>query len=400
MKYSIYFAFLLFLILCSCHGKTNVVTPTNNFQGNNTTSKISYHKKAKQTFDLIQQYYKINDGSGLYLENFPKQNGDNACSYLWSLDGLLTTSTLLKELGYTDTTLNLPFTALNKYYDNLRLPAAYASYPPQYNSVADRYYDDNAIVALDLLWAYQATQNQSYLQRAEEMADFSLTGENNECGGGLFWDEENRTNPSSDNCEKAVCSSAYSTMYLLKLYQITQDTAYLNFARRLYTWLNNYMQDPSDKLFWNSIRVRDQYIDKTKWTYNSGAMISNNILLYEITKDNTYLTQAKTIAAATYQAFTSVFRGMLFFQNHDSWFNVCLFRGYLDLYKYDQSAVTYINTFIADADYAWTNSRNTYGLFYEDWSGQIPSRDTWLLQQAAVAETYARSALLKGETVQ
>lgn len=399
MKHPIYLAMLMFPVFYSCQGKTSNVVNSDTTKIVDSTTQVSYHERAKQTFNLIQQYYSINNGSSLYLENFPKQSGDNLCSYLWSLDGLLAASTQLKALGYMDAALNQPLAALGKYYDDSRVPAAYASYPPQY-SIADRYYDDNAIIALDLLNAYQVTQDQSYLQKAEDIVTFSLTGESKDCGGGLFWDEQYRTVSSSDNCEKAVCSSAFSTMYLLKLYQITRDTAYLNFAQRLYGWLNNYMQDPSDKLFWNGIRVRDQYIDKTKWVYNSGAMISNNVLLYEITQDNAYLSRAKAIAAAAYQAFTYTYKGIVFFPNHDSWFNLCLFRGYLDLNKHDAATQTYINTFITDVDYAWANARNTYGLFYEDWSGQLPGRDTWLLQQAAVAEAYAQIALLKGEKAQ
>jgi rhamnogalacturonyl hydrolase YesR len=373
----------------------NEDTALTNSGANDTVDKISYSEKAKRTFDLIQQNYKINN-TGLYLENFPKQPGDRESSYLWSLDGLLSGVNQLKALGYEDVALNHPFIALEKYYDTKRSPSAYAAFPVQY-SQDDRFYDDNAIVALDLIENYEITKNQAYLDRAKELAVFSLTGEDNRTGGGLYWSEQNRTNPESDLNMKAVSSTAFTVTYLLKLYQHTGDQQYLNFATRLYTWLNKYIKDPVNNLFWNDIRIRDNFVNTTKWTYNSGAMISNNVLLYEITKDDAYLTEARTIASSTYTNFTRTFEGKLFFPNHDSWFNVCLFRGYLDLLRHDASAQNYVNTFIQNVDYAWEHARNEHELFYEDWSGVNQGRDKWLLQQAGLVEMYGRIALLKGE---
>jgi rhamnogalacturonyl hydrolase YesR len=213
----------------------------------------------------------------------------------------------------------------------------------------------------------------------------------------MYWVEQYRNKPESDNCNKAVCASAFTTIYLLKLYQITKNESYLTFAKRIYQWLTTNMKDPVDNLFWNDIRVRDNFVNKTKWTYNSGAMITNNVLLYEITNDEAYLNEAKTIAASTFTVFTHTTDNQLFFPDHDSWFNVCLFRGYLDLLKHAPMAQTYVNTFIKNADYAWEKARNNYGLFYEDWSGVKPGRDKWLLQQAGLIEMYGRIALLKGE---
>jgi rhamnogalacturonyl hydrolase YesR len=385
----LFFSFLLFS--CTENTDTAMTHPDPTEPG----VTITYREKAKQVFDLVQQNYKINN-TGLYLENFPKQAGDREASYLWSLDGLLSGVNQLKAIGYKDQKLNDAFLAAEKYYDTQRLPAAYAAYPIQYG-LEDRFYDDNAILALDLLEDYHLTNNPATLERVKKIAEFSLTGENNVAGGGMYWVEQYRNKPESDMCNKAVCASAFTTTYLLKLYQITKNEDYLKFAKRIYQWLTANMKDPVDNLFWNDIRVRDNFVNKTKWTYNSGAMISNNVLLYEITNDEAYLNEAKTIAASTFTVFTHTTDNQLFFPDHDSWFNVCLFRGYLDLLKHAPMAQTYVNTFIKNADYAWEKARNSYGLFYEDWSGVKPGRDKWLLQQAGLIEMYGRIALLKGE---
>ena len=241
---------------------------------------ISYKEKAKQTFDLIQQNYKINS-SGLYLENFPKQSDDRQSSFLWSLDALLTGVNQLKAIGYKDQVLSDPYNALDKYYDSQRLPNAYAAFPVQY-SLDDRFYDDNAIIALELIEDYEINKNQASLDRAIQQVDFSITGEDSKAGGGIYWVEQYKNKPESDLCNKAVCATAFTTTYLLKLYQHTKNEEYLKFAKRLYLWLNANTQDPVDHLFWNDIRVRDNFVNKTKWTYNSGAMITNNILLWTL----------------------------------------------------------------------------------------------------------------------
>lgn len=380
-------------LFASCQENQDTELTTSN--PDNNVPQISYRAKAKQVFDLIQQNYKINS-TGLYLENFPKQPGDRESSYLWSLDGLLSGVNQLKALGFDDVALDHSFIALEKYYDTRRSPSAYAAFPVQY-SQDDRFYDDNAIVALDLIENYEITQNKAYLDRVKAIAVFSLTGEDNKTGGGLYWSEQNRTNLNSDLCMKAVSSTAFTVTYLLKLYQHTKDSQYLSFATRLYNWLNLYIKDPASNLFWNDIRVRDNFVNTRKWTYNSGAMISNNVLFYEITGQEQYLTEARAIAAATFTNFTRLFDNKRFFPEHDSWFNVCLFRGYLDLLRHDTTAQNYVNTFIQNADYAWEKARNEYGLFYEDWSGVKVGRDKWLLQQAGLVEMYGRIALLKGE---
>ena len=390
--YKIGIVLFIGLFVCCQENQDTALTTSN---PDDDVPQISYREKAKQIFDLIHQNYKINS-TGLYLENFPKQVDDRQSSYLWSLDGLLSAVNQLEALGFEDAALSHSYIALEKYYDTQRSPSAYAAFPVQY-SQDDRFYDDNAIVALDLIENYEITKNQAYLERVKQIAIFSLTGEDNKTGGGLYWSEQNRTNLDSDLCMKAVSSTAFSVTYLLKLYKHTNDEQYLAFAMRLYNWLNLYIKDPVSNLFWNDIRVRDNFVNTRKWTYNSGAMISNNILLYEITGEEQYITEARTIAASTFTNFTRVFDNKRFFPDHDSWFNVCLFRGYLDLLRHDSSAQNYVNTFIQNADYAWDNARNEYDLFYEDWSGVKVGRDKWLLQQAGLVEVYGRIALLKGE---
>ena len=159
------------------------------------------------------------------------------------------------------------------------------------------------------------------------------------------------------------------------------------------------MQDPSDKLFWNDIALSNHTVNTTKWSYNVGEMITAACLLYEVTQDGSYLSDAKAMCKASYDYFTRPVRDLgRFFPDHDPWFNAILFRGYLDLNAIDKTLATeYINTFIKNADYAWDHARTKEGFFYEDWAGDRMGRYYWILNQAVMVEVYSRIAIYKGE---
>jgi hypothetical protein len=124
-------------------------------------------------------------------------------------------------------------------------------------------------------------------------------------------------------------------------------------------------------------------------------MLSNAVLLYQITKENQYFNDAKGLAAASFNFFTtSSLKLGRKFPDHDPWFTTVLFRGYLDFYKIDPNKNTqFIDAVIRNVDYAWKYARTPSGFFYEDWSGEKKGRYYWLLNQACMVEMYGRIAL-------
>jgi len=81
------------------------------------TDSTKCNFRAKEVFDLINQYYKL--PNGLYLENYPIQSGDPSYSYLWSYVGLLSGAATLTQIGY-----DVNYTALddNRWYKWKRYP--------------------------------------------------------------------------------------------------------------------------------------------------------------------------------------------------------------------------------------------------------------------------------------
>lgn len=388
--------FTFFTALISCSDDSVEDQMVDNGKDKDTTDAVNltYKEKAKETYDLIQELYKQGD---LYKENYPAQANDNTYSYLWPYVGMLTAGNLLYELGYDEAILERQFDGLEAYYDDRELLPTYQAEPVSEGST-DHYYDDSAIVAMELIDAYKLTDNQFFLDRAITITDFIMSGEDSRMGGGLYWFEGVSTNCTSDpNCIKAANTSAYAAFVTSELYKITQEPEYLSFAKRVYDWNYNTLRDPSDNLYWNSIHIETEEINTVKWTYNAAMMIMSGINLYEITEEEFYLDQSIATARSSFSKFTRVINDQLFYQTNDPWFNAELMTAFIELTKYDSRSEEYVDVFIRNADYAWENARNTEGQFYEDWSGNTEGRYYWLLHQAALIDVYGRASLYKNE---
>ncbi len=395
------FIYLMLLSVFSCNSEPSIQdqmvdNPGDDGQNENPDEgeELSYKEKAFATYEMIQQLYKKGD---LYKENFPEQNGDREYSYLWPYVGMPTAGNVLYELGYDREILDKQFTGLEEYYDNRDHLPTYQAYPVS-GGATDHYYDDSAIVAMELINAYELTNESFYLERAKTVTDFIMSGEDSRMGGGLYWFEGQSDNcTNGPNCMKAANTSAYAAYVTSKMYQLTNNEAYLTFAKRVYEWTYTTLRDPSDNLYWNDINIGSEQINTTKWTYNAAMMIMSAVNLYEISDDQEYLDEAVTTARSAHSKFTKVTNGRIFYPPNDSWFNVELLTAYIQLSQYDSKTKDYVEVFKDNMDYAWENARNNEGQFYEDWSGNNEGRFYWLLHQAALVEAFGRIAIYENQ---
>lgn len=127
----------------------------------------------------------------------------------------------------------------------------------------DRYYDDNAWMALALAETYAVLGDRKYLDWAKGALDYALSGEAKE--GGIYWREK-------DRASRNTCASAPTAAACLALSKPLKDPKLIEKARSLFDWTVRHLRDPSDGLFWDSLS-EDGKIDKTKWTYNTALMI-------------------------------------------------------------------------------------------------------------------------------
>lgn len=402
---------LVLLLSTSCGEDGEKFTaPPNPQEGNGgkETETTHYHVWAKELSDIVNMNFRINSGvfAGLYKGKMQEQT----VSFLWAYDSMVSASATIFKLGYqTD------YTAVADNYERYLLPKAIYDVPG-YSSGTNgttgnngtRFYDDNSIVGISLIEAYRLTDEKRFLDRARKIVDFLKTGLIDVGNGeALWWNEIEANNPRGKDeegklCKQPTCANGYAANFLIQLYMEMQKLGNqkeavqaLTLATQLYNWLYNNLRNPIDGTYYNDMRS-DGTIVETYYTYNSGIMIQNAILLYEITQKPEYLSAAKNTARGAANRFIKERNGVKqAWPSNCTWFNVKLFNGFVMIEPYMSEAKVWIESYITYADNGWKHARTADGLLYEDWTAAQTGRVYELLQQGGNIESLTRIALYK-----
>lgn len=305
--------------------------------------------------------------TGLYFETTDAVQKDNPHSWLWPLCALVQAANEMDGLYAGKEYLKPVVKAIDQYYSE-KLPVAYQDYVTA-ERLSSRFYDDNQWIAIAYLDAYNRTKEHQYLKKAIMVYDFMITGIDSKAGGGLYWKE-------GDLTTKNTCSNAPAVLVALQLYKVTKEKKYLETALTVYDWTNKTLRSP-EGVFYDAIKIPGGEIDKKFYTYNAGAMLQANALLFNITNDKKYLTEAQQIAKAAKRTF--------FKNNHlpgNYWFNAVLLRGCIELYKIDKN-MEWIDVFRKEAVRIWAEERDEKNLLGKH-------KEKSLIDQAAMMEIYAR----------
>ncbi|MFD0766020.1 glycoside hydrolase family 76 protein [Mucilaginibacter lutimaris] len=364
-----------------------------------------YQQRAEAMYANIWKRYRVPSQPGLFSENYPSNKNDTLnyfqgegikekeVSFLWPFSGVFSaTNVLMRAPGLKNK--YKPFQdslvlGIEQYRDTVRKPAGYQAYPVKFEK-ADRYYDDNGLVGIDYMESYFNTKNALYLQRAKDVFKFILSGWNDDVGGGVTWLE-------GHNDQKPACTNGMATLTALKIYQGCTDKYYLEQGKRFYKWMYETLRDTTTGVITNDVKLNGKQ-NRTFWTYNTGSLIEAAVMLYRFTGEKQYLQQAQQLAADSYKYYSNVTHDKNLTLHIDlPWFVTVLFRGYEALYKIDGN-YKYIAAIEHDLNYAWQTSQDKYGLTTHSW---LPRKDElskpkWLLDEACIAELYARLSLIKG----
>lgn len=393
IKHAMYLSSVCLILFSSCSSKEVVAVNVN-------------QQRAQQTLDSLYVTYSI-DQSNLLRENYPYhdnfattyltsegQSGQNRYSYLWPYSGTFSAVNAVLETTndnkYKKILETKVLSGLEEYFDEKRIPVGYASYirtAPQ----ADRYYDDNVWLGIGFTDSYQLTKDPQYLAKAKMIWRFIESGIDDKLDGGIYWCEQKKE-------AKHSCSNAPGAVYALKLFKATTDSTYFNQGKALYEWTKKHLQDSTDYLYFDYVKL-DGGVGKAKYAYNSGQMMQAAALLYQLTDNPAYLSDAQNIAKACYQYFFFDFTspaGATFkmLKKGDVWFTAVMLRGFIELYPLDKNKL-YLDAFDQSLDYAWEHARDERGLFNMDLSGATKDDKKWLLTQAAMVEMYGRLAAIK-----
>ena len=246
----------------------------------------------------------------------------------------------------------------------------------------DRFYDDNAWIALAMTEAYELTHDPKDLDRAKVALTFTLSGEDDKLGGGLYWRELAKES-------KNTCGNAPAIVAAVRIFTITHDPKLLETAVRLYKWTRAKLLDNRDGLYFDNINLAGKIAHK-KWTYNSALMIRAGAVLFDATGDKTYLADAEQTAAAAVGKWCDPATGAI---RDPACFAHLLAESFLELSARDH------DTKWADADhravdYLWNQNRDPAGYFPEHWDTHpdAPVADVRLIDQASAGRAFLRAA--------
>lgn len=362
-----------------------------------------YQQRAQTIYASIWKNYRVPAYPGLFLENFPSNKNDSLTymqggkvsekpvSYLWPFSGMFSATNVLVRLPKLKAVYS-PFldtlvVGVQQYRDGVRQPAGYQAYPVKFEK-ADRYYDDNGLVGIDYMELYFSTRNPIYLARAKEVFTFIISGWSNDLGGGIPWLE-------GHNDQKPACTNGMAALTALKIYQGSKKGYYLQQGKKIYHWMYKTLLD-STGVIANDIKPGGK-LNRTFWTYNTGSLIEAAVLLYKFTGEPQYLQQAQQLAADSYKHFSTVPHDKNLTLHIDlPWFVTVLFRGYEALYNVDGN-YRFIAAVEKDLNYAWEHTRDKYGYTSHSWTAKPAeiNKPKWLLDEACIAELYARLSLIQ-----
>ncbi|MCY7422658.1 MAG: glycoside hydrolase family 76 protein, partial [Chitinophagaceae bacterium] len=310
-----------------------------------------------------------------YNEFYPADTVKKKYSYLWPLCGLIQAANETDAALITTNYFDAVLVQIQPYYDDDPPKPGYNSYIV-HPAKESRFYDDNQWIGIACMDAYQRTKKDQYLLQGKMVYDFMMTGFDTLSGGGLYWKEK-------DYSTKNTCSNGPGVLVALQLYKATNNKTSLDTARMLYNWVNKKLLSPA-RLYYDNIQLPSGKIDKRTFTYNTGTMLQSSVLLYKLTKEIKYLSQAKKIATASLAYF---YKNKTFPDNY--WFNAVLLRGYLELYKIDRNK-KYIAAMQQYGETICQKERDTNELI-----GKHNRKE--LLDQAAVMEIFASLAQLSSK---
>ncbi len=322
-------------------------------------------QRAQDSYAAMQRYLYLGVAdNNMYLEAYPKQSGDNAYSFVWSLREATAATIDVNQMppthGAYSADIARRFTALSHYWDASR--GAYDSYPPApYGSAGDPYYDDNTVIGLEFVREYQLSRQRDLLDKARQIFDFVITAWDDDPAhqplGGMHWVD------ASSNTIKATNVTSLAAELAAHLYEITGEPQYLDWARRSYEWVRTNMQR-SAGLYYNSVDFSGT-VDKTLWSYNSGSMIGAATLLHRATGNASYLDLALADADGALSYWSENGR----YYDQPAVFNAILFANLLLLDSVRHNP-THREVIAQYADLIWSRNRDAAtGLFSFQASG-------------------------------
>jgi hypothetical protein len=154
----------------------------------------------------------------------------------------------------------------------------------------NKYNDDIAWAVLFSVRGYLLTGNSVYLEKAKDQFDKMFARAfTHTYGGGLIWYQTKTS--------KNACINGPAMVACCYLARATGDNSYYDKAISLYTWSKVYLFNPGTGKLNDNVDLdkKTGQLKISTWssTYNQGTYLGAATMLYQYTKEATYLAEAK-----------------------------------------------------------------------------------------------------------
>jgi uncharacterized protein YyaL (SSP411 family) len=286
--------------------------------GGNPVTESVYLTNAKATRAFIKAGYATPYGS--YRVN----TTDNTNSaFEWYVASQLYADAAMVANGdasYLEP-MNSTFAWLSKLEDKTDPNGGYFAYANLDGSGAGgvKYVDDNALTGMAYLDAYNVTNGTvktNYLSAAESCARWLMkSGQwDNIYNGGFWWTTEKTVKPTQSN--------ALAMQLFARLYKLTGNTQYKDWAVLVDNWLNTQMYDSTSGLYIWQIE-KNGVKNGVKFTYDNAIMVEAQLLFADAMNDNTYKTKAQTLGNAMIRGLWDKSYNVFIFNTNDIRVNGC-----------------------------------------------------------------------------
>ena len=229
----------------------------------------------------------------------------------------------------------------------------------------NKYNDDIMWWAIACTRAYKITNDERYLKKAKVSFDFVYDNFlDDKMGGGLYWINE--------RISKNSCLNSPAVIAAVRLSVLLKDASYLEKAKSLYEWQKKTLTDGTGKVFDSigySRRRQTTRVSRFSLTYNQGTYIGAGVLLYQQTKDKTYLDDAIKTAQWTKANLCVTDQHILRSEGQgDGGAFKGIFVRYMKLLINECGRTEFLPWMKANAESAWRNRRPEDNIMGNDWT--------------------------------
>ena len=282
------------VLLASCSKGKDTPTPVTPPADTTPVHPVSvYLTKAKETHNFI-----ISNLLTSYKSYRVNTSSNTNSAFEWYNASQIYADAAMIEIGDSSyiPSMNATFEWMENMWDKSDPNGGYFAFSNLDGSGATgtKYVDDNSLTGMVYLQAYDVTKGadkDAYLTKAEACANWIINSGlwDTALDGGFWWNTEKTNKPTQTN--------GLVLQLFLRLYAITGQAVYHDWAISVNNWLTNKMYDSSTGLFiWQYDNTGKKFSEI--FTYDNAIMLEAYLWYSKAMNDPSYLSKAETIANA------------------------------------------------------------------------------------------------------